>query len=332
VTGGRLRTRSPFHLEATVRILQRRPENLVDRWEHDRYRRVLDTPDGLVLVEVENRGTIDDPDVRYSLRHGGRSVAARAPVVRTLRRILGLDVDPEPLRHLAGAVRGLGPPALALRGMRPPRFTGLFEAFANVVPFQQLSLDAGVAIVGRLVERFGERLKRDGRSLHAFPAAHTIAGARLERLRQCGLSARKAETLRSLGRSIASGELSEDAISGMSSAEALRLLTQLPGIGPWTASLVLLRGLGRLDVFPPGDVGAQAGLRALMRLPPQAPLGRIIERFGAYRGYLYFYALGGRLLARGLIQPATPAYAGRYAISSTKFASNRGFSFTPPLA
>ena len=316
-----------------MRVLQRRPENRVDCWEHDRYRRLLETPDGLVLVEVENRGTIDEPDVRYWLRHGARPPAARAALVGTLRRILGLDVDPEPLRQLAGAVRGLRPAALALRGMRPPRFSGLFEAFANVVPFQQLSLDAGVAIVGRLVERFGERLERDGRRLHAFPAAHTIARARLERLRQCGLSARKAETLRSLARGIASGELSEEEISSMSSAEALRLMVQLPGIGPWSASLVLLRGLGRLDVFPPGDVGAQSGLRALMRLRPQAPLGRIIERFGEYRGYLYFCALGGRLLARGLIQPATPAHAGgRYAISSTKFALNRGFSFTPPLA
>ena len=52
----------------------------------------------------------------------------------------------------------------------------------------------------------------------------------------------------------------------MSSAEALRVLTELSGIGPWSASLVLLRGLGRLDVFPPGDVGAQGGLRALMHL------------------------------------------------------------------
>ena len=63
-----------------------------------------------------------------------------------------------------------------------------------------------------------------------------------------------------------------------------------------------LRGLGRLDVFPPGDVGAQAGLRALMHLPAEAPLDRIIERFGEYRGYLYFYALGGQLLAKGLIR------------------------------
>lgn len=310
VTFGRLRTRAPFHLEATVRVLQRRPENRVDRWEDDRYRRLLETPDGLVVVEVQNQGTIDEPDVRYVLRQRGHTAAARPRLVQTLRRVLGLDVDPEPLRHLARAERELRPAALALRGMRPPRFTGLFEAFANVVPFQQLSLDAGIAIVSRLVERFGRRCEHGGRRLHAFPAARTVAGARLERLRQCGLSARKAETLRSLARAIDSGELSEQEIAGMSSAEALRVLTELSGIGPWSASLVLLRGLGRLDVFPPGDVGAQGGLRALMHVGPAAPLERTIERFGDYRGYLYFYALGGRLLAKGLIQPASQQTTG----------------------
>jgi DNA-3-methyladenine glycosylase II len=83
-------------------------------------------------------------------------------------------------------------------------------------------------------------------------------------------------------------------------------LAELPGIGAWSAGVVLLRGLGRLDVFPPGDVGAQRGLRAVMHLGPGAALGRIIERFGNHRGYLYFCALGGGLLAKGLIRAAPP--------------------------
>ena len=149
--GGRLSTRAPFHLEATVRVLQRRPTNLVETWERGRYLRVLRTSGDLALVEVENRGTIDEPDVRYSLRHGDSSTEAQRRLAQTLRKVLGLDVDPLPLQRIAEADRKLRPTALALRGMRPPRFAGWFEAFANVMPFQQLSLDAGIAIVGRLV-------------------------------------------------------------------------------------------------------------------------------------------------------------------------------------
>ncbi|MGZ6135435.1 MAG: DUF488 family protein, partial [Myxococcaceae bacterium] len=85
-----------------------------------------------------------------------------------------------------------------------------------------------------------------------------------------------------------------------------RFLAELKGIGPWSASLVLLRGLGRLDVFPPGDVGVARGLGSLMRLEDGPSLDRVVERFGDQRGYLYFCSLGGSLLGKGLIHAAPP--------------------------
>jgi DNA-3-methyladenine glycosylase II len=297
---------APFHLEATVRVLQRRPGNLVDVWEDGRYRRMLGLSDGLVSVEVENVGTVDEPDVRFWVRVGKASVGARREAGRVLRRILGLDIEPAPLGRVAEKERGLRGTARVLRGMRPPRFAGLFEAFGNVVPFQQLSLEAGLAIVSRLVVRFGESVENEGRRFHSFPAAEAIAGARLGSLRACGLSASKARTLREVARAVESGALTEESLSALSSEAALARLRELPGIGPWSAALVLLRGLGRLDVFPPGDVGAQRGLRTLMQLAPDAPLEPVIDRFGEYRGYLYFCALGGWLASRGFIH-APPA-------------------------
>ena len=301
-----LATRAPFHLEATVRVLQRRPTNLVDVWEPERYLRVLVTADGLALVEVANHGTIDVPDVRFVIRRGNLSTATRATLEQTVRKMLGLDVDPEPLQVLAETERRLRATALALRGMRPPRFAELFEAFTSVVPFQQVSLDSGVAIVGRLVERFGESLEHDGRRFHAFPSAQVIAEARLGALRECGLSLRKAETLRQVANAMESGELTEEKLSRMGSKEAMAFLAELKGIGPWSASLVLLRGLGRLDVFPPGDIGVARGLGSLMRLEDGPPLDRVVERFGDQRGYLYFCSLGGSLLGKGLIHAAPP--------------------------
>ncbi|MPZ19914.1 MAG: DUF488 family protein [Luteitalea sp.] len=194
--GGQLATLAPFHLEATVRVLQRRPTNLVDVWHQRRYLRALTPADGLALVEVVNHGTIDDPNVRCNVLRGDCSSATRVSLGQTLRKVLGLDLNPEPLLRLVEADRRLRPIAVALRGMRPPRFAGLFEAFANVVPFQQVSLDAGVTIVRRLVERFGESLEHENHRWHAFPAARVVAEARLDAIRACGLSLRKAETIR----------------------------------------------------------------------------------------------------------------------------------------
>lgn len=295
---------APFHLEATVRVLQRRPENRVDVWERDRYLRVSSTGQTCVLVEVLNRGTIDEPDLRFAIRSGSPAATALPRMRRTLRRVLGLDVDPRPFQRLAEREPALHTIAPALRGMRPPRFVDLFETFARVVPFQQMSLEAGEAITGRLIERFGEPLEHGGRRFYAFPTAQRIAHARSTTLRACGLSARKADTLRQLARAVESGELDEGRLDGLATADALQRLIELPGIGPWSAAVVLLRGLGRLDVFPPGDVGAMRGLSALLRVGPGAPLDRVIERFGDLRGYLYFYGLGSGLLKKGLIHRA----------------------------
>jgi 3-methyladenine DNA glycosylase/8-oxoguanine DNA glycosylase len=301
----RLTTRGPFHLEATVRVLQRRPSNAVDVWNDDRYSRVLRVGNELVLVEVENRGTITAPDVRCAFRSGEASARSRAECARVLRKILGLDVAPEPLLRLTMADRRLRATARALRGMRPPRFADWFETFASVVPFQGLSLDAGVAIVGRFVERFGELVEASGRRRRAFPTARRVADARLDALRECGLSSRKAESLRYLARAVESNELSEASLSTMSTSEAFRTLIELPGIGPWSARLILLRGLGRLDVFPAGDVAAASALRTLLRLRPGASIERLVDDFGANRGYLYFCGLGGALITKGLIHPAS---------------------------
>jgi 3-methyladenine DNA glycosylase/8-oxoguanine DNA glycosylase len=298
-----LPTRAPFHFEATARVLQRRPSNLVDVWNDGRYFRTLALGDSLTLVEVENHGTIDAPDVRYYVRSGDTSAAVTA----TLRRILGLDVDPAVLQQLARTDVSLGPAVHALRGMRPPRFTSLFESFLNVIPFQQLSLGAGVAIVVRLTQAFGGQIEYCERRYYASPSAHMIAAVRLDRLRACGLSVKKSTTLRNLARKIDLGEIREEEIAAMSTREALRTLTALPGIGPWSAALILLRGLGRLDVFPPGDTGAARGLGALLQLDRLTPLDRVVERFGEHRGYLYFCGLGASLLARGLIHAAPPA-------------------------
>ena len=310
VAGARLVIQGPFHLEATVRILQRRPANRVDVWDRNRYQRVLTTADGPVLIEVHNRGTITDPDVRFSVQAGNPSAATRVWLEQTARRVLGLDQHPASWQTVAEAELRLRATALALRGMRPPRFAGLFEAFASVVPFQQLSLDAGIAIMGHLTDRFGEPLEHEGHRYRAFPTARTVATARLEALRRCGLSRGKAQSLRYLAKAIESGELTEAAIAGMSTGLALKHLVDLPGIGPWSAGVVLLRGFGRLDVFPPGDVGALRGLRALLHLRAGQSLDPVVKRFGDQRGYLYFCALGASLLKKGLIHP-TSSFAAR---------------------
>lgn len=302
--GGQLAVQAPFHLEATVRVLQRRASNRVDVWTGERYLRLIKLMNELVLVRIANLGSIDEPHLEYSILAGPHSLTAHAAIRQVFTRILALDVDPAPLQQLANIDSILHSTTISLRGMRPPRFADLFESFASVIPFQQLSLDAGISILGKLVERFGQHLTYQGHRYFAFPTARAIAQVPVEELSACGLSAKKAQTLREIARAIDAGALTEHSLATLDSRAAIARLVELPGVGPWTAGLVLLRGLGRTDVFPSGDAGAARALRQLLKLHKSASIEDVTERFGDNRGYLYFCCLGSRLLERGAIRAA----------------------------
>ena len=302
----------PFHLEATVRALQRRPTNRVNRWEDGRYLRVLPSAEGLRLIAVENHGSGDAPDLRGRVFGGPIAPQTQDQFGATIQRLLGPAVDVTPFYRLARRDPRLHAVTTSLRGLKPPRFPTLFESIANVIPFQQVSLAAGDAVVGRLVERFGERLHLGDRTYHAFPRPERVAESEADALRDLGLSRAKAATLRDVARRVVAGELSEARLEALPGAAAMDALLALPGIGPWSAGLILLRGLRRMEIFPDGDVGAAKNLGRLLGAEGPAHEGErqaLLARMGDARGYLYFYALGWRLMHEGLITPV-PGDAG----------------------
>jgi DNA-3-methyladenine glycosylase II len=297
----------PFNLLATVRLLQRRPTNRVDRWEAGAYLRAVPTADGLRLLRVTNRGANAEPALRLDLLGGAVSSETAAGLMATVRWMLGLDAPPAPTSWLAEVEPRLAPVTHALHGFRAPCFPTLFETCAAVLPFQQLSLDAGTAIVSRLVERFGRSLTIGDRAWFSFPTPEAIAGASPTDFREIGLSHAKTASLQALARSTIDGTLDGERLRALPTPEALAALRALPGIGPWSAGLIILRGFRRLDVFPEGDVGAARNLTALIE--PTVPFtpgsaSEFAARFGDKRGYLYFLALGGHLRARGLLGAA----------------------------
>ncbi len=269
----------PFSLRLTVGVLRRLPSNMIDLWDEaiGTYTRAWRLPMGPTLVRVRQ------VDAALLELDGDPSAT---PLVR---RVLGLDVKVA-TDDLTAAEPRLEPVIHQLRGLRPPRFPALFETIGMTVPFQQLSLEAGQSIVNRLIRQLGEPAGR----AWLFPTPERVAGASPAELLACGLSGGKAATLCAAARLIADGKLSERDIEALPSPEALRLLDGVPGIGPWTASVILLRGFGRLDVFPVGDVGARRSLASL--LGRDRPLDAVEEaallaRLGDQRGLLYFLGL-----------------------------------------
>jgi len=107
---------------------------------------------------------------------------------------------------------------------------------------------------------------------------------------------------RGLARALIDGELDETDLTPLSPPEVIERLVTHRGIGPWTAAVISLRGLGRLDIFPEKDSGVAVSLRTLSG-EAEIEGAAILATLGAQRGMLYYHLLLGRLAARGEIVP-----------------------------
>jgi DNA-3-methyladenine glycosylase II len=293
-----LHPRPPFRLDLTVWALRRRDQNRIDTWDGRHYRRVL-LADGVpVEMAVTEAGPPSAPRVELTLG-GARLTSAIEDVARsTLTRLLGLEIDMSAFYAHAGRDRTLRELAERYRGLKPPRFPTLFECLLNAVACQQLSLAAGLTLLSRLAANAG----RPVGSLHAFPTPADVRRLPPATLRALGFSERKADTIRELAAAAAAGELDADAFAQLDDATVVDRLIRRRGIGRWSADYLLLRGLGRLHVFPRGDVGALNGLRRLLTAAgseddPQATLAH----FAPDAGLVYFHLLLRGLEQRGLL-------------------------------
>jgi DNA-3-methyladenine glycosylase II len=167
-----------------------------------------------------------------------------------VRRMLGVEVDLTRFYRSASDIQWLHPLVCRMRGVRPPRYPTVWEACVNAIVFQQISLHAATAIMGRLTVALGEPIERAGVRLYRFPSLGQVLSAQDGFLRGVGLSAGKLATLRRVGDALGTGALDEAQLETLPSPDAAAALRSIKGIGPWTAVIILLRGLGRLDVLP----------------------------------------------------------------------------------
>lgn len=302
---------APFDLHATVEALHRRPNALAEPYVAGEYRRVLwlDGEPALFGVRQTDAQTLRVRELREGAGEQPNTLRLERAAA-LLADAVGAGVDLSQVQSHARRVRELVPIVEALRGMKPPRFVVLWEALLNVIPFQQVSLASGVATLNRLVEALGPRITYGGAVYYGLPSPEAILSASAEQLRASGFSAAKASAVRALAEVIASGGLSAEEIAALDDAQAIARLTQLPGIGPWSAQVLLLRGFRRLGVFPQGDSGAARSLAGVLDLSVQEAKERtddVLAALAPYQGYLYFLLLGSRLLRLGILPGAAPS-------------------------
>jgi DNA-3-methyladenine glycosylase II len=216
---------------------------------------------------------------------GGAQGRKRAPIADRKARAFLRDADPV-LARLIDARPGFRPRAWI--DELPP-----LDAFGTLifqVAGQQLSVASTRAIIGRLQEQFGGRMPSSAELLAADPAT----------IRQSGFSARKVETLRALAQRFVDGRLDERAFPSMTDEEIEAALTEVPGIGTWTARGFLLVGLDRPDVLLSGDLALRRAVQreyAFEDLPTEEELAELSDRWRPYRSLAVSYLFSSEYAA-----------------------------------
>jgi DNA-3-methyladenine glycosylase II len=183
-------------------------------------------------------------------------------------------------RVLQPLIRAIGPCTLRLGADH-------FNILVRSIISQQISTKAALAISARLLEQ----VKR-------FEPKRLMA-ATDEDLRGAGLSGGKRRSIRDLAEKCIDGTVPLKKLAVMEDAEVIEALTQVHGIGPWTADMFLMFSLGRTDVLPVGDYGLRAGVQkhyALAELPKKDALHALTESWRPFRSIGTWYiwrSLGG---------------------------------------
>ncbi len=185
--------------------------------------------------------TQDGDEVRAELQTDGDEAAAAAQ----LARMLSLDIDATGWPEAGRRDPVLGELQARRPGFRPFLFGSPFEAAVWALLSQRTGRRQAAVLRRRLAEERGVGFDVAGERLHVCPALRLVELDGLQ-----GLPAQKLPRLRALAHAALDGRLDAADLRALSADEARERLLELPGIGPFSADLVLLRGVGQVDVLP----------------------------------------------------------------------------------
>ncbi len=196
------------------------------------------------------------------LQKGVRTLSRRDPLIRPL-------------------IKAHGAPTIAPR-------SDYFRTLVRSIIFQQITGTAGESIYRKLTALLG-----------GDPTPELLRARPDEQIRSAGISPQKLGYIRSLIEHVDDGRLELDRIARLPDEEVIRELTEVKGIGVWTAHMFLMFTLGRLDVLPTGDLGVKKGMQLLYGLP-EMPTPRQVEEIAEERKWAPYRSIASWYMWRAL--------------------------------
>jgi AraC family transcriptional regulator of adaptative response / DNA-3-methyladenine glycosylase II len=272
----RLHFRPPYHWQGMLDFLSARATAGVEVVESGAYRRTISLNGRAGYFEVSRDEGRDALLVRIEFA----DPQALFFIVERIRAMFDLNADWATIVQSLRSDPALADGVEADPGLRVPGCWNGFELSTRAILGQQITVKGASALAGRIASRFGKPFSGPKGLTYLFPSAHVLADARLGEI---GLTAARAQTIRTLARAVCAGRVN---FEGVGDTDAfLNRMCEIPGIGKWTAQYVAMRALGEPDAFPSSDLGL---LRALA-LDSSRKLEHRSETWRPWRAYAAMY-------------------------------------------
>ena len=271
-----LRFRPPYHWRGMLAFLAARATPGVEAVESGSYSRSICVDGkagyfGVSLDEAHN-------SLRLRIQFGDpRSLFF---IVERIRTMFDLNADWTVIARTLKSDPALTGPVESAPGLRVPGCWNGFELATRAILGQQITVQNATTLAGRIVKAFGRVFPGSGSLTHLFPPPEILADADLAGI---GLTRARGETIRALARAVCEGRIDFEGIVECTSF--LQSLTEIPGIGKWTAQYVAMRALGEPDAFPVGD----AALLTVPNLTSPVELELRAEAWRPWRAYATMY-------------------------------------------
>jgi len=170
----------------------------------------------------------------------------------------------------------------------------LFERLVETIISQQLSIKAADTIFERFVKLFRKRdssslLQKDKEKVIAFPSAKEVLKMKDEKIRSAGISFRKISYIKGIAQAFLDEKIIIKELKKLSDEEVIIKLTELKGIGKWTAEMILIFSLQRPDVFSVGDLGLRRAIEKLYGISDFKEILKLSESWKPYRSLASWY-------------------------------------------
>jgi DNA-3-methyladenine glycosylase II len=243
----------------------------------------------VVLFQVAPAGGAEQPVLHYTLR-SDRPIdgTTRAAAEDRIAFFLSLADDLRPFYAIGRDDPSFAPVVQQLYGYHQVKFLTPFENACWAVLTQRNPIPAAKRTKQDLAERYGASLEFEGARHWAFPEARRLAEAGVDELRDLVDNQRRAEYIHAIAVAFAGAD--ERWLRAAPYDEVAAWLSAIKGIGAWSATFVLLRGLGRMERLPVGEARlGQAAAKVYGHALNDAELARIAERYGPWQGYWAHY-------------------------------------------